>query len=633
MEKYINVKEDCKAMAFCAKMRSSKKNEVTTEVQEQGLEVAFYLQEKLSLYYTSGKYTAEDLCIKAAQKCSISPMCHNLFALFDESRNLWYAPNHVFQIDHKTALRVRYRMRFYFSNWHGTNEHEPSVWRHSPKKPKNSYEKKQVQEGTPLLDASSLEYLFAQGQNDLVRCFAPVRDPKDDQESHEIENECLGMAVLAISHYAIKKNLRWPELPRDINYRRYIPETLNKAIKQKNFLIRIRISNVFKDFLKEFNKKTIYDSSVSPHDLKVKYLATMETLTKHYGAEIFETTTLQISSENEKNLNLGDSEILPHFEVMVTGNQGIQWRLKPHVVQSEKEKHKTKRKKSESKVKKNGEKNEREEWNSFCYFPEITHIVLKESMVCIYKQDNKRMEFKLSSHEEALSFAALIDGYFRLTADAHHYLCTDIAPPLIQHNIKNGCHGPICTDYAINKLRQEGNEEGMYVLRWSCTDFNNILLTVICSEYSQVCWILVLSGKEKTSIAYSFFQQRTFFFPEISNLLVATKKSQEWQPVCPIGQLSFHRILKEEIIQGEHLGRGTRTQIYSGILNYKVDESYQAEKEMKVLLKVLDPSHRDISLVGFSLLWLLILGMQGIQSKLLIVFTLLFTLAHVTVYV
>lgn len=622
-------------MAFCAKMRSSKKNEVNTEVPSQGLEVAFYLQEKNSIYYTSGKYTAEDLCIKAAKKCSISPLCHNLFALFDESRNLWYAPNHVFHIDDKTALRVHYRMRFYFSNWHGTNENEPCVWRHSPKKPKNSYEKKQMQEGTPLLDASSLEYLFAQGQNDLVRCFAPVRDPKSDQECHEIENECLGMAVLAISHNAIKKNMRWPELPRDINYRRYIPETLNKAIKQKNILIRIRINNVFKDFLKEFNKKTIYDSSVSPHDLKVKYLATMETLTKHYGAEIFKTTSLQISSENEKNFNFGDSEIFPHYEVMVTGNLGIQWRLKPHATQSEKEKHKAKKKKSESKVKKNAEKNEREEWNSFCYFPEITHIVLKESLICIYQQDNKRMEFKLSSHEEALSFAALIDGYFRLTADAHHYLCTDIAPPLIQHNITNGCHGPICTEYAINKLKQEGNEEGMYVLRWSCTDFHNILLTVTCSEYSQQTinpakqyknfqievkeegYLLHGSDMNFPSLKELMdhlkgqilrtdnivFQLRRCCQPkprEISNLLVATKKSQEWQPVNPIGQLSFYRILKEEIIQGEHLGRGTRTQIYSGILNYKDDESYQAEKEMKVLLKVLDPSHKDISLAFFE---------------------------------
>lgn len=115
------------------------------------------------------------------------------------------------------------------------------------------------------------------------------------------------------------------------SYRRYIPETLNKTIRQRNFLTRIRINNVFKDFLKEFNNKTICDSSVSPHDLKVKYLSTMETLTKRYGAEVFETPSLLISSENEKSFNLSDSDTLPQYEVMVTGNHGIQWRLKPQV--------------------------------------------------------------------------------------------------------------------------------------------------------------------------------------------------------------------------------------------------------------------------------------------------------------
>lgn len=47
---------------------------------------------------------------------------------------------------------------------------------------------------------------------------------------------------------------------------------------------------------------------------------------------------------------------------------------------------------------------------------------------------------------------------------------------------------PSSTEYAINKLRQEGSEEGMYVLRWSCTDFDNILMTVTCFEKSEVSW-------------------------------------------------------------------------------------------------------------------------------------------------
>uniref|UniRef100_A0A8B9EJR4 Tyrosine-protein kinase JAK1 n=1 Tax=Anser cygnoides TaxID=8845 RepID=A0A8B9EJR4_ANSCY len=515
---------------------------------------------------------------------------------------LWYAPNQFISL---------FLARYYFTNWHGTSENEPSVWRHSPKKSKNSYEKKHVPEGTPILDANSLEYIFAQGQYDLVKGLAPIRDPKNDQEVHEIENECLGMAVLAISHYAINKKLKLPELPKDISYKHYIPETLNKTIRQRNFLTRIRINNVFKHFLKEFNNKTICDSSVSPRDLKVKYLSTMETLTKHYGAEIFETSSLLISSENEINrFNCGDNEILPLYEVIVTGNNGIQWRLKPN----EEEKHKI-----------------RDLWNNFSYFPEITHIVIKESTVSINKQDNKRMELKLSSHDEALSFASLIDGYFRLTADAHHYLCTDVAPPLIEHNIKNGCHGPICTEYAINKLLYG------FIHSYKCSF--TLVISIFLSFFSHSLQMI------NSSIQYKNFQievKKGGYFlhgsnksfaslkelmdhlkgqilrtdnisftlkrccqpkpREISNLLVATKKAQEWQPVYHLGQLSFHRILKEEITQGEHLGRGTRTQIYSGILNYKDDENegYQNEKEIKVLLKVLDPSHRDISLAFFE---------------------------------
>lgn len=39
-----------------------------------------------------------------------------------------------------------------------------------------------------------------QGHYDFVHGLAPVRLAKDEEESHEIENECLGMAVLSISH-------------------------------------------------------------------------------------------------------------------------------------------------------------------------------------------------------------------------------------------------------------------------------------------------------------------------------------------------------------------------------------------------------------------------------------------------
>uniref|UniRef100_A0A8C5PZA9 Tyrosine-protein kinase n=1 Tax=Leptobrachium leishanense TaxID=445787 RepID=A0A8C5PZA9_9ANUR len=623
-------------MAFCAKMRNSKKLEVDTNALE-GLEIHFYSIDKSPIQLLEGVHTAEELCIKAAHICNISPLCHNLYALYNEKDNFWYAPNHTFKIHAITSLKLYYRVRFLFTNWHGTNDNEQSILRYSLKKQRDDCDKRQGQDGTPLLDASSLDYLFAQGQYELVKCLTPVRDPKNDQEIHEIENECLGMAVLAISHLAIKKRLPLPELPKDINYKKYIPETLNRTIKQKNFLTRIRINNVFKDFLKEFNNKTICDSSVSPHDLKVKYLSTLETLTKNYGSEIFEPRSLKVTSESETN-GYNDCFSFPEYEVMVTGNSGIQWRKKPAAPPAEKEK-KSKRKKGESRNKKTEElQKQKEQWISFCYFPEITHIVIKEDTVIVYSQDNKCMDLKLSSPEQALSFTALIDGYFRLTADAHHYLCTDVAPPLIVENVKNGCHGPICTEYAENKIRQEGNEEGMFVLRWSCTDFNHILMTVACSKSSQFeskslkqyknfpieakigKYYLVgldqgfdslrdllkhLKGQILRTDDVSFTLKRCC--PpkprEISNLLVATKKALDWQPVYHLSQLSFHRILKEEITQMEHMGRGTRTQMYAGKLNYRDDgdnDGRSSEKEMKVILKVLDPSHRDISLAFFE---------------------------------
>lgn len=42
--------------------------------------------------------------------------------------------------------------------------------------------------------------LVAQGQHSFHKGLVPVRKSHSDAEQHEIENECLGMAVLAITH-------------------------------------------------------------------------------------------------------------------------------------------------------------------------------------------------------------------------------------------------------------------------------------------------------------------------------------------------------------------------------------------------------------------------------------------------
>lgn len=57
---------------------------------------------------------------------------------------------------------------------------------------------------------------------------------------------------------------------------------------------------------------------------------------------------------------------------------------------------------------------------------------------CLHSQ-----ELEFPSLSEALSFVSLIDGYYRLTTDAHHYLCKEVAPPRLVEAITSHCHGPI----------------------------------------------------------------------------------------------------------------------------------------------------------------------------------------------
>uniref|UniRef100_UPI0037E940A3 tyrosine-protein kinase JAK1 n=1 Tax=Semicossyphus pulcher TaxID=241346 RepID=UPI0037E940A3 len=643
---------------LCGKMRRSTRRAQfsSTPTSTWGLEIHFYMPEVNQLEFFKGCYTAEELCVEAANKCSISPLCHNLFALYNETTDMWYAPNYEFKITDDTSLKLHYRMRFYFKNWHGTTDGESPVWRHCISKLRGGMSPQKTPEGTPLLDAASLDYLFAQGQHDFQKGMVPLRNALSEVDQHEIENECLGMAVLAITHYATSMDMPLSTASNEVSYKRFIPEALNRNIKQRNLLTRIRINNVFKKFLNEFNRRTIKDSNITSYDLKIKYLATLEGLTRGLGSELLEPITLSVTQEGELcnggyhgyyNQSQGQNQT-PNVEssydteVLVTGTTGISWRKKtPTVPVIGKDKSKSKKNKLDGKQKNDRKKETEEGWVEFCDFHEITHTVIREATVTIFRQDNKRMELRMASRAKAQSFAALVDGYFRLTVDAHHFLCKEVAPASVVDNIKNGCHGPICTEYAIHKLRQEGNEEGAYILRWSCTDYQYIIITVVCTEMDlresrpvrqyknfqievasdgfrlygtdtfRPSLAELLEHLERQSLRTDnlHFQLLRCCPPqprEVSNLLVVTKERAP-VPQTPIqeSQLSFHRILKEEIEQEEHLGLGTKTNIYSGTLRVRSEEEeedggYSSFQEVKVVLKVLGSGHRDISLAFFE---------------------------------
>uniref|UniRef100_A0A7N8XWY7 Tyrosine-protein kinase n=1 Tax=Mastacembelus armatus TaxID=205130 RepID=A0A7N8XWY7_9TELE len=573
---------------------------------------------------------------------AISPLCHNLFALYNETSETWYPPNYEFKITDETSMKLHYRMRFYFKNWHGTTEGESPVWRHCISKLKGGLSPQKTPEGTPLLDAASLDYLFAQkwfksptffsmlhsysvapstppqGQHDFQTGMVPLRMCQSEAEQHEIENECLGMAVLAITHYDLNKDKPLPTTSHENSYKRFIPESLNRNIKQRNILTRTRINNVFKKFLSEFNRRTVRDSNITPYDLKIKYLATLEGLTSGLGSELIEPISLSVLQEGDLcNGGFHVDRQWMYLWFFHTVCVCVLCLSSKQTFLNSKEKSKLKKKKNDGKQKNDRKKEVDDGWMVFCDFHEITHTVVKEATVTIYKQDNKRMELQMTSRAEALSFAALVDGYFRLTVDAHHYLCKEVAPASVVHNINNGCHGPIwfvltlvftCSSLTIENDLRESRPVRQY---------KNFQIEVASDGYRlygtetlRPSLRELLEHLEGQSLRTDNlqFQLRRCCPPqprEISNLLVVTKDRAP-APQTPMqeSQLSFHRILKEEIEQEEHLGLGTRTNIYSGTLRVKSEEDedvgYSSFQEVKVVLKVLGSGHRDISLAFFE---------------------------------
>uniref|UniRef100_A0A3P9Q7L9 Tyrosine-protein kinase n=1 Tax=Poecilia reticulata TaxID=8081 RepID=A0A3P9Q7L9_POERE len=543
-------------MQLCMKMRKNKKTQFSSlPASTLGLEIHFYIPETRHLEYIKGTYTAEELCVTAAKKCTISPLCHNLFALYNDATGTWYSPSHEFNIKEDSGIKLHYRMRFYFKNWHGTTEGESPVWRHCLNKLRGQSPQK-TPEGTPLLDVGSLEYLYFQCQHDFQTGKAPLREAQSEAEQHEIENECLGMAVLAITHYAKDVGIPFSLKLKicTVNYKRFIPESLNSNIKQRNILTRIRISNVFKKFLAEFNTQTVGESNITCYDLKIKYLATMEGLTSRMGCELFEPVSLAITQEKE--LSNGGYYVMP------------------------KDKSKSKKSKQDEKQKNNRNKETEDGWVVFCDFHMITHTVIKETTVTIMRQDNKKMELQLLSRAEALSFVALVDGYFRLIVDAHHYLCKEVAPALVVQNTETGCHGPICTEYAVQKLRQEGNEEGTYILRWSCTEYNFIIITVVCHEVS-----------DHFNIQYKNFQIEV---DSDGYRLYGTDTSRP-----TLKELLEH--LERQCLHTDNLQFQLRRCCPPQVKNEEdEDAGYTSFQEVKVVLKVLGSGHRDISLAFFE---------------------------------
>uniref|UniRef100_A0A8C8MD19 Tyrosine-protein kinase n=1 Tax=Oncorhynchus tshawytscha TaxID=74940 RepID=A0A8C8MD19_ONCTS len=553
------------------------------------------------LTHTEGKVTAEELSISAAQTVGITPLCHVLFSLYDPESHCWYSPNHFFNSEEQTRLTLHYRMRFYFRNWHGLSEKEPSVARYAPRSGTEHG-------GSPLLEMTSLEYLFCQAKFDFVNDVTPMEDAQGKEELSRFKNESLGMAVLHLSHQALRSGCTLQEVAKSVSFLRCIPRSFSKHIARDNFLTKIRIRRVFADFVKTFQEHTVDVGRLGSQEVMYKYLSTLEHLAPRFGTETFLAAQLELRKDGGDGsgsyLNTSHAHgasdpenVGPRVmhEVMVSGTKGIQWRKM--TVQNV----------------------------CLSYWMFIRWCFPR--MICLC----------------ALSFVSLLDGYFRLTADAHHYLCHEVAPPRVVLSATNGLHGPMNDDFVLQRLRKEAVEEGAFLVRWSVLDYHRIILAVLNKTAIHKQFRILHSGsvfalegwdrefssvKELTDSLKTFvlksgtdnFTVKKCCLPrpaELSNLLVMRQGADQCvQPdsvaLC-LTQLRFHQIKDKEITQEQHLGRGTRTNIYSGSLlvwggaeeeeedeEDKWNNNLTDRKEIRVVLKILDQSHKDIALAFFE---------------------------------
>uniref|UniRef100_A0A8C8IK16 Tyrosine-protein kinase n=1 Tax=Oncorhynchus tshawytscha TaxID=74940 RepID=A0A8C8IK16_ONCTS len=533
------------------------------------------------LSYPPGDYVVEQLCVNAAKECSVSPLYCSLFGLFRERDGMWFSPNHVFQLDEYANEDMVFRIRYYFPGWYSSGA--TRAYRYGVTKGSES----------PVLDDFVMAYLFAQWRSDFVNGWVKIAN------THETQEECLGMAVLDMMRTAKERQMSPLDIYNSISYKSFLPKEMRAHIQDCNFVTRKRIRYRFKKFIQQFSQ-----CRATARDLKLKYLINMESLEQAFYTERFQ---VRESSAGQ-------------VTIIVTADHGIQWCRDGH---------------------KDSEQVLTADLQTYCDFPDITDISIKHAnkegsmesrVVTINKQDGKTLELEFNCLSEALSFISLIDGYYRLTTDAHHYLCKEVAPPALVEAITSHCHGPISMDFAINRLQKSGNKRGLYILRCSPKDFNKYFLTFtvgVCNVYDGIeykhCQITKaangefnLSGTKRNfsnlQELLSCYQKETvrsdgiiFQFSKCcppkskdkSSLLVSRSNKGSDVPRSPslqrrnINQMVFHKIRKEDLEYTESQGQGTFTKIFKGVRKELGD--YGEMHQTDVIMKVLDKAHRNYS--------------------------------------
>ncbi|XP_041863066.1 tyrosine-protein kinase JAK2 [Melanotaenia boesemani] len=556
-------------------IRDREGSQKSSSSMASGLQVHLYFfpgtKDATTIHISSGQISAENICIEAGKKCGILPVYISLFGLASADLSFWYPPSHMFDSDEH--VEVHFRVRFFFENWFGQG-------------PRTSYRYSLTRDRiSPVLDYSVIDYLFAQLRSDFIASEAGIAPPLSTQE------ECLGLAVLDLWRMAKERHQSVRDLCKTVSYKSCLPKSHRHDIQKRNRLERYRIRNTLKHFLKK-----IGNCSVDECSLKLKYLIELAGIEPSLGIETFNV--------NHSAPHLNSSITL----VRVIGEAGIQTNGNDHP-------------------------DNVLEWQTFCDFQEIIDISIKRvvheqvpqdsRMVTIARKDDRCLEVNFQTLKEALSFVSLIDGYFRLTTDSSHFFCQDIAPPSLLEGIKNHCHGPITSEFAVSKLKKSGCKGGTFLLRHSPKNYEKFFLTVCVQtplglDYKD-CLIIKndhysLPGVQKLFSSLweltSYYQHNKLLVAEIpvklasccpprskelTNLIIIRNNNLVEAQGSPtpernrFGHIQFQMIKHEDLKWDESLGQGSFTRIFKG---YKIDIR-EGEKHMtEVLLKELDAVHK-----------------------------------------
>ncbi|XP_004688239.2 PREDICTED: tyrosine-protein kinase JAK3 [Condylura cristata] len=524
------------------------------------------------LSFSFGDHSAEELCVRAAKASGILPVYHSLFALATEDLSCWFPPSHIFSVEDSGTQVLVYRLRFYFPNWYGLEK----CHRFGLRKDLAS----------AILDLPVLEHLFAQHRTDVVSGRLSVGLSLKEQ------GECLSLAVLDLARMACEQAQQPRDLLKTISYKVCLPPGLRDLIQGLSFVTRKRIRRTVLRALKR-----VAACQADRHSLMAKYIIDLERLDPARATETF-CVGLPGAAGVQDVQGL----------LRVSGVSGISW-----------------------------SPGGQEVLQPFCDFPEIVDVSIKQAqhagltgehrLVTITRTDNQILEAEFPGLPEALSFVALVDGYFRLTTDSLHYFCKEVAPPRLLEEVAEQCHGPITLDFAIHKLKTGGSLPGSYLLRRSPQDFDSFLLTVcvqtplgpdykgcliqrhptgtfalagIGHAHSSLrallaaCWD---GGLHVDGVALNLTFCCTPRPKEKSNLIVVrrdcslpTSSPTQPQSQCQLSQMTFHKIPTDSLEWHENLGHGSFTKIYRGCRHETVDGE---ARDTEVLLKVMDAKHKN----------------------------------------